>query len=1026
MTIYSQGYKMLNIQEVANFLESKLNELSDLGYHIVAEVGESNKSSLINGILRTAQAKTTPIVDYVEKRYQLVCELCIPTARTNKVFLKAQDAVSALADTYGGTKVSFENGSGSIDFTLGKPENFKVEYNVGDCTPLYFTVDLLYTENGVMSIDRKWYLDDQIIPYKSEDVLVNKEGIIRKVDFDKYTKTFLTGQTKLYKFKFPYQNTTLGNTLMKDLLDGDFTKQYTLKFVDGINYIEDSLTNPPFTTKVSIYSNGDINSNVMNVGMFDITFTDVDDGNTSTKYYIALIDWKFDASGEDTRWFTSQENQISYFDDATTGLVHVTGGTGWQQIKAPNLNSLFITSQVFPNNGTTKLNVFDLVRKNYAIIKVATTVGNVTTNKYIYYRAGNCQIGADGQVTYDLREDTVQTFMFNSQLNLSDCFVERSHLDRFVTRTVDGHTVYTYNYLKTSPLFEREETKDVSKMVVDKRRLNVAYDKNGKNSTLTTWLNTNVSHWVYYYLSYNETDVNNRLRTYDWVNGDTIEHSGLPELLYFKKSSYVESSTTGVRDDNLVHSGLTVIAFPVFKTENEINNIINGGTVNQVAQLGSASGFLKANGSAYVYAIKNSIIPPWVISSRIENTDYQKVTTSGYPEQMQIKIPTYTGTDDSLITNSWGCTFINFPNTSGAVSHGNAGVLVRYQCIDDGIDLFLKSELYKDTYTGTQVQTTANLEPKIYNEDYSTYHIYFGGQTYDMPVLKTSNYPSFKYYEPLTPDITKFYLTFDYGNTTYGEHWLSTNIYGNNAGTLTDTAPYTSKDFTGLVGAIDMSMWFSKSKLDEWLATNKNNLQIFQNNQTLQEKNAMLNAVTGTMGAGLGIGMSLMTGNVLGAIGGVASGMHGMTSAIQNRWQRENEAQNRDLTIDNMRQSPSSLSALNSNAVLIQGVDDFGIYIELQEPIPHEKQQIIDYMKRYGYTVNKIGSINSYLKSGSSNNLKRVQYVYIKALISAITGVPMSTEERLDFKQRFESGIRFWNGDSINYSLINYEYGTGA
>lgn len=59
--------------------------------------------------------------------------------------------------------------------------------------------------------------------------------------------------------------------------------------------------------------------------------------------------------------------------------------------------------------------------------------------------------------------------------------------------------------------------------------------------------------------------------------------------------------------------------------------------------------------------------------------------------------------------------------------------------------------------------------------------------------------------------------------------------------------------------------------------------------------------------------------------------------------------------------------------------------------------------------------------------MTRLKYVYIKALISSLNGLPISTEERLDFKQRFENGIRFWNREdvqhdfAINYNADNYE-----
>lgn len=1009
---------MLNIQEVANFLNTQLNEISDIGYNVVAEVGEGNNSSLINGILRTGQAKTTPIAGYVENRYSFVCELSVPTARTNKVFIKVQDAVNEFVETFDGTKVEFENGSATINCSLGKPENFKVEYNIGDCTPLYFTIDLLYTEGGVMSIERKWYLNGYEIPYESESLLVNKEGITKKVDFEKYTKTLLTGQTKLYKFKFPYQNTALGNMLMKDILDGDFKKQYTLKFVDGINYIENSLDKPPYQTKVSIYTSGDINSQVVSVGKFDLTFTDVDDGNTETKYYIGLISTQFDISGEDALWFPSRAAQKNYFAPL------VEASTGWQQIEAPNLNNIYITNQVFPNNANyqgQRINIFDLARKNYAIIIVGASASDENA-KWFFYGATNMQIGANGQVTYDLEEDTLQTIFYDNSLTISDAFIKRCHLSRF-TPKLDNSGDYVFDFQATSPLFEKEEIQGYAKRPTQKKKLKVAYDTNGSGSRLSTWMNNNVSHWVYVYLNYDPE------QTYTWI-GNTSANFGndktghLPELDYWKTSydTYEENDETFY--SGWIRAGVTLIAYPVMISSTKHIGIGNTGRSDI---LGTPTAFLQKNGNySRVYAIKNSIMPPFRIKSRTEGTDYAigSVTIDGVVhEYLALKTVTDWGTNISplpgVTPEDWGCGYIPTSVRSQSGSTGTCyGLLfINHQCINDGCPLYLSQNMYKDTFTYSDIaETGTTAEPKLYNEDYSNYHIYYGGQTYDMPVSKTSNMPSFMYYEPFTPDITKFYLTYNRNSNYTDDEFGDNSIFGD----------YTKKDYTGLVGCLDLSMWYSQNNLDQWLATNKNNLQIFQNNQELQRKSGDISEGFSVTGGLIAAASGAIKQNPLAVIGGAMAIGSGVSGRMKTELSLETEAINRELTMDNMRQSPTSLSTLNSNVILMQNVDDFGIYLELQETIPFEKEQIRDYLKRYGYTVNRLGNIKNYLETtvNQQKMLTRNKYVYIQAIISAMDGVPMSTQERLNLKQRFENGIRFWRQATfggIDYSVNNYE-----
>lgn len=1006
---------MLNIQEVVNFLNEHLNTNENITFNVKAEVGESDKESLINGILRTANSKTTPIANYVENKYTFVVELSVPTARTNKVFLKAQDIVSGFVDSYDGTKVEFTNGNGTINCSLGKPETFKVAYNVGDCTPLYFTIDMIYTESGVMSIQKKWYLNDLEIPYESESVVINKEGITRKVDFDKYTKTLLTGQTKFYKFKFPYQNTELGNMLMKDILNGDFKKQYTLKYVDGINYIEDSVENPPFETKVSIFMSGDANSQVVNVGKFDITFTDVDDGNTETRYFIGLIDWQFDLNNENTLWFANQSAQKNYFQNL---VFSQNVGTGFQQIEAPNLNSIYITSQVFPNE--SNMNIFDLARKNYAIIKVVRNYGTLDEEEeWIYYGATNCQIGANGQVTYDLKEDTLQTFYFNDNFILSDAFIQRCHLSRFVQKN-DESGDYVFDFSATSPLFEKEEIQGYAKRPTQKRRLKIAYDTNGRGSALSTWMNNNVSHWVYVYLNYDPE------QTYTWIKDTSVNFGGdktghLPELDYWKTSYETYTEESEEHYSGWVQAGVVVVAYPIMISDTKHVGIGNFG----VNRLGTASAFLQKNGNySRVYAIKNSIMPPFRIKSRTQNTDYSIITQTIDNVQHEIlclkTIVDWGDTQSAITPEDWGCGYIptSVRSQSGSTGTCDGLFFISHQCINDGCSLYLDTNMYQDTFTLSNITTTGvDDDPKLYNEDYSNYHIYFGGQTYDMPVSKTSNLPSFMYYEPFTPDITKFYLTYNRDSEYTDDEFGNNSIFGN----------YTKKDYTGLVGCLDLSMWYSKNDLDQWLATNKNNLQIFQNNQELQRKTSNINEIFAVGGGLLAAASGVAKSNPMTVAGGGIAAISGVTSKIKSDWQLENEAINRDLTLDNMRQSPTSLSTLNSNVILMQNVDDFGIYLELQETIPYEKQQIKDYLKRYGYTVNRLGSVKDYLEvtNGSTKLLSRHYWVYIKALLNSMSGTPMSTEERLDLSQRFENGIRFWRQStfsSIDYSQNNYEH----
>lgn len=88
----------------------------------------------------------------------------------------------------------------------------------------------------------------------------------------------------------------------------------------------------------------------------------------SISYQLGLLDFPFDLHGEDTRYFNSEEEQQEYFENKIRN-----GDTPFMPIEAPNLDSLFITSQVYQENSPLVNGQFNISNKNYAVIKVTYT-----------------------------------------------------------------------------------------------------------------------------------------------------------------------------------------------------------------------------------------------------------------------------------------------------------------------------------------------------------------------------------------------------------------------------------------------------------------------------------------------------------------------------------------------------------------------------------------------------------------------------------------------------------------------------
>ena len=190
-------------------------------------------------------------------------------------------------------------------------------------------------------------------------------------------------------------------------------------------------------------------------------------------------------------------------------------------------------------------------------------------------------------------------------------------------------------------------------------------------------------------------------------------------------------------------------------------------------------------------------------------------------------------------------------------------------------------------------------------------------------------------------------------------------------------------------------------------AENKNNLQIFNNNQNARMSIAQNNAISSSIG-----GILAMTP------ASVFRGTFGTMFDVANEGIKQTaESMNYNLNIDNMRNSPQQLQSMNSDAVLISYIDEFGILIEMQEPIDFEKQSIIDYFKIFGYTYNKINKVKQFIKT-------RKYYNYLQANIFEIDG--HIAEQLKDLiKSTLSKGIRFWHKDNftgeINFDLNNIE-----
>jgi hypothetical protein len=944
---------MLSLVELASYLTRELNAIGSAeGYefNIYAEIGE-NKPKVINGVLRTDYPQTTPVANVTNVKYDTRVEFAVPYGVANFNLKNIESIVNRFIKNANAKEVEFSDGKGLITATLTTVRDFKTEAQTGTMLPLEFIVRVNYTENVVTGGAKHWFLNGYEIPFLNESIIVEKNGISNPINGENYKKTLLTDQIKLYRFRFPYETSSeLCSMLQKDLLEGSANKKYDLSFYDGISFTE----NNAFTTKVSVFRTGDTGSQMPETSMFDITFTDVDDESLEgTVYEMALVDFPFDEQSENTPYFANEAEQIQYFD----GLI--LEGADYVKIEAPNLNSIDLTNQIYRN--TNNYDLFDLVNKNYAIIRVHKGENYY----YFYYWVRSSNIGAENQVSYDMHIDSIQTYYIRDEIDIQGSFIQKAHLDRW-TYNSDGTTV-TFNGKADSKLFEREEIKEVAKRLVSRSKLEM-YSNYGTNNKVCDWLNNYVYAWVYVVIDANQE--------YKIKNNDKFKIN--PTTFY--RSDYSA--------DNYSYS-TACVCFPLYKyiqASIRFKGNFNGGwDINSLTQFVNNNG-----GYSYVKSVKISIKPPFDLNG--DHLEY-KIETE---DVLGVPINYLTLTTVSTSIDGVYGLFNSNINDTVFCSGLDWGLLVYDKDYTNPIKLKTNITLPDNTFDKLSVINSNKnkvFNPKLNSNDYKTLVLSFAGSTYEMDLQKINKSQTieFDYIEMITADVTKGICRY---KSTSNDDVFSIDY---------------SKSFNGLIFTNDLSLPISNGQLDLYLANNKNAYLSYQNQQTLAATQ-------------YGIRSANSISNILKNPANLVNETQQiLTDTISSTVKAAYNDAQFNLSIDNMRNAPQTLINANGNVSFISAVAEFGIYAELYEGLDTELEMANDIMFRDGYTLNRFDNLKT--KNGMQGvDHIRKRFNYVKAIIGSIGGIAMSNSARADLRQRFANGVRFWNAPyNIDYMLENYE-----
>ena len=914
---------MLNPQEVSNLIEEKLNEIGKTWhdpytFKLFSEIGEDKGGADIRGILRSDSAESAPVPgDYTEGKFIYSVDLPVPAARANYHFLQVKGIVEELIKNNQNLSHKFTNGNGILTFAEKKTGAYKNTYGTGETVTMPFSVAVTYTENAVTSADKHWLLDGVEIPYLEESVTVEREGTMRNIFTEQYNKLLLTGQTKYYNFKIPYES-AVWNKLQKEILNSSVSQNvtqgtYELKYYDGSAFTEAA----PFTTKVKIFRSGKSSSMRPDASAFDVTFTDYD--GPDTNYWLGLLDFPFDMNGEDTRYFENKGQQSSYFEGKIAD-----GGAPFVQIEAPNLDSLFITQQVYQGN-TALNNQFNLANKNYAVIRV---MENSMPIRFFYYFITKATIGAGGKMLLDLRLDTVQSFFFDPKISFSDCMIERAHLNRFQAIPEDS-TKVKFTSDPNSKIFNAEEGMNFPKRLVSRNKLSLKFTG---NAAVDDWLNENVAYWVYVFIDSkpkikNEKgeEVSSNYSVYDLTpDNSTVPLSLVNEIQYLNPTPF------------FIHEGLkgatSCICYPVYRNASKV--IITQSSLTNTIRIYirgyGRDGFEKLNSNtSYYYTIKLSILPPFDFSDHMSIVNGNLIIETNEAGEYL-----------SMLDYS-------FQAIATSINSGiKSGVLVGFNQMKKEIE----TEDY-EIYRNLPISKAAIMGRK---PPHYPYNPKLNGQNFKELVITAANgdsftydvqkivepYISFMYSEPIQPEITKYYMRLN-----------PTGLY------LTGT----EENYTGLVGSTDNSLAFANDQYSAFIANNKN----FYLQSNMKIATGILKSASNAVG-------EVFSGKAgSAAMGLLTSGVDAAVSFVD-----------RSMTVDNMKNAPSQLKNANGNVIFNMFATDLGLYVEEYIALEGDLKTANDFMNLYGFSFDSVANVKDYVHIRKYHNYIKAQLQGITGNIS--------------------------------------------
>lgn len=845
------------------------------------------------------------------------------------------------------------------------------------------SLDLVLVCTTNTSVNNKvWMLDGKIIPYITETISLSKTGLLNDVPGAKATQNLPTSQSRVFNFMLPYiTENDVCRTLQIDILESNLLKTYELSYYDGVDYTELN----PYKTNVTLFTTNRSSSQLQSVATFEITFYETDSGISVTMYDIVLIDNKFgDPGSNNIRWFANQQEQITWYNNRIT-----ISDLAYSRIISPNISTLQTSTQIYfakKLNGENA-NIGKVLSKNYAIIR-ETENGNI---KYYYYRAYPTA-GSENQILVNLFLDTVQTYYFDPNVKISQCIINKAHLNRWVNNG-DG-TVTFDSRPNNSLLFKRENYQDLSPRLVERTELYFRVDDRTRQiagqtrmSQFDEFLRDVVDYWVYIFLPQIRSSTNNNY-TEMLIRGIPLGISCIPVPVYKQGETRRIRLTAGQLRELGLPETLEIIRNQLLTTEWSLNNIIQ----NFSSVIATA------------ITIKASVMNPFMYLNYVMGNANDVFAFGDIDYYFSGLIP-----GDLVLPFQSSGIGVNpvFGHRSGLmlernVPTGQSSTLVR------GIPYIMNSNtanyptefhnIYNITFQILDVVNNPNIvhNPKLYGMDYRQLILEsMDGQKFEYDIQKLGHARArFLYTEAITPDVTRGYLRAEI---------TQDSVY----------AKDTENNLTGLVYSIDNSMIYSASQWDIFMANNKNFFAQAQMQKDYATRTTGISSGIGMLGSAAGLAGSIKMGMPLGIIAsgiGITNTASGALTGIERAGLNFRKKM---MSAENMQAAPNNVKNSSGNHYFISFINGQKLYVSSYEALNEEIVEANDDMLKNGYTYGQIDDIKNV------DNI-RAHYNYVEAEVTTIDG-ELSNEARQDIRDRFSNGVRFWKVDDVDYKLSNHE-----